>query len=140
MEHGLGAGMAQRLEVCVEADRRQRGNHQEFADGLHDGGDLGGQEVQACQCGHGEEAQDEPREDRVHIDVYGGIFVRGGFLFLFLYSAKVSTLLFHLSSLSLIILQYHDAFYIKQIPTLPLPQVPQHLRLQVMPPNGFHLL
>ena len=55
--------MAQRLEVCVEADRRQRGNHQEFADGLHDGGDLGGQEVQACQCGHGEEAQDKPREN-----------------------------------------------------------------------------
>ena len=70
MEHRLCAGLAEGFKVGIEADGSQRRDHEELADGLERRGEICRNEAEARKAGHGQEAQNEPREDGLHVDLH----------------------------------------------------------------------
>ena len=70
VEHRLRAGLAEGFKVGVEADGSQRRDHEELADGLERRGEICRNEAKARKAGHGQEAEDEPREDGLHVDLH----------------------------------------------------------------------
>ena len=78
---GFAPDLQRAFNVGIEADGGRRRDHEELADGLERRGEPCRNESEARKAGHGQEAQNEPREDGLHVDLHARALC-GCFLFL----------------------------------------------------------